>query len=60
MSLMAPGPHEGEDKEEDNEEKAIEAAIDRANADCKPEEPLMMQLCKINAETDRAKKRTRN
>ena len=59
MSLTAPGPHEVEDKEADNEENAIEAAIDRATADCKPEEPLMTQLCKISAEIDRAKKKTK-
>ena len=43
----------------DSEEAAIEAAIDRAVVDCKPDETLMMQLCKVSAEIDRAKKKVK-
>ena len=60
MSLVAPGPQAAEEKiGVDHEELLVKSAIDRATEECENDMPLMMQLCKISAEVDKAKKRAK-
>ena len=60
MPLVAPGPQKEECvNENDLEELLIKKAIDRATDECSDDMPLTLQLCKIGAAVDKAKKQAK-